>query len=299
MKKIIILIISLLLIASFSTGCKEADEQTDDPDIQASSNGLVTDDQNLPTGEQIPAKEANPTEDDPTSKSETAVSDGKAIPKEETKAASGNTTSKENTEKNETQSKAEGEKVMPNGDRLTKEEFLSYIEKNNTGLSADDFAGIDVDDFLDYTRFTAKSIETSNIKNMFESYKRKLKDREFDPYRAKEIASVKSSDKEYDSFKKAFFDLLDAQIEYVGKNHYLADIYQLTFNDRVIRLSIGRTQDFDSCEFYTYPDGTLGIREIPDDDSPYSYFLYNKNKKYYLLTSPILDINKAFSELGD
>lgn len=299
MKKIIVLIISLLLIASFSTGCKEADEQTDDPDIQASSNGLVTDDQNLPTGKQIPAEEENPTKDDSTPKSEITGSDEKVIPKEETKTAGENTAPKDNTTKNETQSKAEGEKVMPNGDRLTKEEFLSYIEKNNTGLSVDDFTGIDIDDFLDYTRFTVKSIETSNIKNMFESYKRKLKDREFDPYRAKEIISVKSSDKEYDSFKKAFFDLLDAQIEYVGKNQYLTDIYRLTFNDRVIGLKIGRTQDFDSCEFHTYPDGILGIRELPDDDSPYSYFLYTKNKKYYLLTSPILDINKAFSELDD
>jgi hypothetical protein len=328
MKRIVILPVILLLTLVFLSGCRKSNgqaEQIDYPETQTTDSSLSIDNATLPGESVLSNEEASTTEDkipsatgaeDPSfsampseisippeesmqPNTEPPVTDKNTTPNTEniTPGQNQNTTpagSKDDTPPKEEPSATGGENDMQNKDRLTKEEFLAYIENNNTGVRKDDFDNIDLDDFLDYTQLTAKYIGTSNIKKMLESYKTALKFMELEPYKSKEIVSVNSSDKDYDLFKKSFFGLLGTESEYIGKNDYLIETYYVTLNNERIRLCIGRTQNFGLCELYTFPDGTIGIRESPSDDSPYYHFCYSKNKKYFMFTTPSVDVNRAF-----
>lgn len=284
MKKSALLVIVLALIVSFGLGCGESEKQAGQesgPDAHTPDNITLVNDVTVPKEDNLPDSES----------SEPGES---ALPEVDTKAPEKDAPPKEETEQNKP---TEGENEMPGEDKLTKEDLLAHIENNDTGLSAADFKDIDVDVFIADTLLTKKRLATVNLKNLLQSHKTRLAGKEYEAVKARDIQSVNSSDKEYGSFKSAFFKSIGAGEKHIGKNEFSIDMYSTELNSNT--MYIGRTQNLNLCVVSTFPDGTLGIADSLEEETFSSQFCYSKNKKYFMLATQPFDIVKAFREIDD
>jgi hypothetical protein len=290
----------LLLVLLSCLGCKHYDNQAsqtnrETPGIFCENGEEAMQDKNTASKEteEIPKEKALPKIDE-------VIPDEDALPKTEVNKPEEDTASNDKTETQEENILTEGDKTMSDESRLTKAELLDYIETNDTGLSKDDFADIDINDFLDYARLSKKRLATVNIMNMLEIYKFTLKDREFDQYKAKEIISTYSGDEEYESFKNMFFDRIGIDKQYIGKTASLIEIFYVNINDEIVRIELGKTLNLDKCDIDTSSDGALRINENHSGETYVpKLFCYSKNKKYFMLLPPSLELIEAFCGIND
>ena len=185
-------------------------------------------------------------------------------------------------------------------ERLTKEELLEFIEISDSGLTRDDFSDIDLDDFIKYAWLTRNNLATLNINKILELYKSKIVRNKFDQYKAKEIVCVNSSSEEYELFKKAFFEMISVNEQFIGKAEDFIDMFYYLADNEKMLIDIGQTKNLGKFDYYSYPHGTLGIRIGPSNgENIYREFCYSKNKKYFMLIPSSMDIIKTFCEIYD
>lgn len=181
---------------------------------------------------------------------------------------------------------------------LTSEELLQIIRDNDTGVTEDDFEGIDIDDFIAFCRFQAPSkLEDTRLHNLRPHLDRYLNHLEMElydtsQYLALEKMRVDSTDEEYETFIEAYFKALDMEYEALGISsrdeldvyHVYADGEIRDFNNRYY-LYIGRTMDIR--RYKIEGDGPFllykksGFFEITESMNIY----YNKDYKFFLCTT--------------
>jgi hypothetical protein len=194
----------------------------------------------------------------------------------------------------------EEDNSMSNEPLLTEVELLEFIEMNDTGLSKDDFADVNIDEFIEHTRLSMSRLATANIKNRLELFKSTLKSREFDIFKANEVFIVDSSDDEYESFKSTFFDRIGTDIQYIGKTTNNIDMFYVTTSDARVRIHIGQTRNIDKNDLITSTQGTLSIIARGSSDTySNSPFCYSKNRKYFMILNPSMEVMEAFCEIND
>ena len=195
---------------------------------------------------------------------------------------------------------AEEDKSMSNKNLVTKDELLEFIEINDIGLSKDDFADIDVNEFIDYAWLSKDNLGRVNIKNNLEIYKSTLRGRAFDPYKAKEVFSVCSSDEEYELFKNTFINKIGTDMQYIGHTRENIEMFYIKIDGKRVRIHLGKTRNMDNYEVTATSDGSLCITERDSGDTHRnSPFCYSKNKKYFMILQPSLEIMEAFCEIDD
>jgi len=194
----------------------------------------------------------------------------------------------------------EEEKDMIYEPLLTKEDLLEFVEMNDNGLNKDDFADINIDDFIEHTRLSKSRLATVNIKNRLDIYKSTLRGRAFDPYKAKEVFSVYSSDEEYELFKNTFINKIGTDMQYIGHTRENIEMFYIKIDAKRVRIHLGQTRNMDNYEVTATSDGSLCITERDSGDTHRnSPFCYSKNKKYFMILQPSLEIMEAFCEIDD
>jgi hypothetical protein len=188
----------------------------------------------------------------------------------------------------------EGEKQMAKVDYMTKEEFIEFVSLRNLNVTVEDFSDIDLDDFI-HEQFMTKGlfdvedVEKFDFKDSLKWYKKKLEHKKLEPYMAKEIICVDSTDEEYGFFKEEYFRTIDSsyQVSLLHVDEYGLDNYSIFTGEKSHRIQIGQTQNLEKCyttknnaEFYcvTYIIDASGLQvSIP--------IIYNKNSKYFILAN--------------
>lgn len=176
----------------------------------------------------------------------------------------------------------------------TKEEFLQYINDNDTGLTENDLEGIDIEDLIKEYSLTVDYIGRYNWEKTLESYKlRKILERKA-TIMAKEIRSVDSTEEEYRLFVEAYFKAVDEEYYFLGTNNrFLLDTYTIIAENTKYRISIGKTKNMEkydirdsgsygTCEIYL-PEGDMAMR---------TQYCYSADNKFFILA----DNNDDFSQ---
>ena len=165
---------------------------------------------------------------------------------------------------------------------VTKEEFLQYINENDVGVKESDFEGVDIDDYIKESLFTADSLRRFSPKGMLDSYKREQDLKRQNAIMAQEILCVDSTDEEFDAFLQAFFEALAIQPTFLntknGASHYL-----ITRNDERYYLYIGQTKNLQESTLDNKGyEGRLRILFPEGEMSVALPFCYDKNTQFFL-----------------
>ena len=298
--KSFLIVILLLPIVFFCSGCRNHDEHMDQINNGSTEISYENSKEAIVDGNDLIKETTGVPDGNVLSKADTEILDKNTLSEAETKKLDENTAVSEKSGVSDDDTLAEEDKSMPNKNLITKEKLLEFVKINDTGLDEDDFANIDIDGFIDYAWLSENNLATLNIKAVLELYKSTLKSREFDKYRAKEIFSVYSTDEEYESFKNTFFDKIDTDKQYIGKVEGFTDRFDMVVNGKRMMIGIGQTKNLDKFKFDTFPNGALGIRAGYGEDAPlYSEFCYSKNKKYFIWLPPSMEVIEAFCEVDD
>jgi len=160
------------------------------------------------------------------------------------------------------------------------------MKENDTGLTEEDFAGIDIDGFIRHWSLTSETFTRSNLKKFLENYREYIFREGRAEIMAKEIKSVGSTNGEYEAFVEAFLNAVDGDIHSSGAADGL-DVYNIDKADERYQIRIGRTEKIDQYDirntgFYeTYeiylPSGDMQMRAA---------FCYSSDGKFFLVVIP-------------
>ena len=192
-------------------------------------------------------------------------------------------------------------------DFMTKKEFIDYIETHDTGVTVEDFEGIDIDDFIHKRFLTNDNIYRFNLVSALEAYLRNLEAENRAVYFAQEIVSVESTDAEYEMFIKKFIAATGLKIEAIdtfdGLDPFYAYYEDEDGKEKWQYIYIGQTKNFSQIDVdykegdgYGYP--VIIIRN--GDMGSENRFCYNKNKKYFLisyLNDDVFDLEEIFTAM--
>jgi len=183
-------------------------------------------------------------------------------------------------------------------DLLTKQEFLQYLSENDVGLAEEDFEGIDLDDFIRSCGITSESIEQllPNMPKTVLIYRMlKVIAQEHAIY-AKEIRSVDSSDEEYEAFIVKLMEEIGCDYNFLGKDFYGLDSYEVFLKTGRLVLMIGRTRDIPNYIIKDGGDDSFGslFIDFPVSDMFLSlFFCYSGDYKFFIVDSYRADNEEA------
>jgi len=179
---------------------------------------------------------------------------------------------------------------------LTREIFLQYIRENDVGVTEEDFADVDIDDFLEQRAWsTTTDLSRFRIDTALENYRRYLENlpnlQREDRIFAREIRSVESTDEEFEAFVQAYFAEIGKEPAFVGSGLgiYRYDIMYgdsgNLFMERYI-LEIGRTMDFvhHTITINNYR-GFLQMDRTYGGSGTLDWFVYSGDDKFFLISS--------------
>jgi len=192
---------------------------------------------------------------------------------------------------------------------MTKEEFITYIDTNDTDVTLEDFDGIDIDDFISQSYFSKENISHYSLAVALDDYLRRMERQRRAAYMAQEIVSVDSSDVEYEKFRDQLILSIGGGVESAGKHNTL-DVYQVSYTDSGGKktwdyIYIGQTKHLKKYSTIRDNAGYYIIQLPMDSEGLYftSGFCYSKNKKYFLIAAAgndfFFELIKAFCEIDD
>lgn len=153
---------------------------------------------------------------------------------------------------------------------ITSQELLQIIRDNDTGITEDDFEGIDIDDFIAFCRFPTPSKREDtrllNLRPHLDRYLNHLEMKLYDTsqFLALELVRVNSTDEEYEAFIEAFFRALDMEYVDLGITRDGLDSY-VVYGDNNRDSSNG---------YYLYIGRTVDIRKYKiEGEGPFALHL--------------------------
>lgn len=198
----------------------------------------------------------------------------------------------------------QGEVPMEETNYMSKEEFIEYIETHDVDITVDDLSNIDVDDFLCFLGYTSGMVfsEDYSFKLAIRFYLNNLEHRVFEPFMAKEIISVPSTDIEYEDFKGVFLGSIDKPYEFRYTDDFGLDTYNIVIEQKNYQIKIGQTQNLDKCHLEKTHDGFYGVY-YKGDPGVTQPIIYSKNHKYFILRGYYDELEnefvKAFCSIDD
>lgn len=207
--------------------------------------------------------------------------------------------------KTNTENIEEGEPHMTEINYMTKEEFIEFVLTRNLNITIEDFDGIDIDDFIHVQKIqkhlfdvAAEDISKINFKGSLIVYLNK----KLEPYMAKEIKSVISTEEEYKSFKEEYLRKINASNELLFVDEYSIDNYNIFAGEKGHRVKIGQTQNFEKCNITKNYQGFYCVTYYGDPSVSIEIF-YSRNSKYFILANMIdkaeYELIKVFCEMAE
>ena len=204
---------------------------------------------------------------------------------------------------------AQGEGQMSDTNYMTKEEFLQYIKENQhletVDITVEDLNGVDIDDFIMYSRFSKEDIDGFFLKYALESYLRDLKYRKLEPYMAIELTSADSTDEEFKTFKDKYFNIIGLAYEHEFVDEYGIDNYRFQVDEKKHTIGLGKTQNLGDCKIDKNNKGFYCVEYIQDQSGLMLSMpiYYSKNAKYFILADMYneaeYELISFFCEMGD
>ena len=176
------------------------------------------------------------------------------------------------------------EEVENDLDYMSKEEFFEYITTHEVDVTVDDFSDVDIDDFIRVEGLVSgmEFHETYSFRIALGFYLYNLDNRKFEPFMAREIKSIPSTDEEFVYFKEIFFKEIDKPYESYSEDQFGLSNYTIIAGETKFYIKIGQTMYFDKCMlvknnqgFYcVYYEGDPGVART---------IIYSKSSKYFIL----------------
>jgi len=173
--------------------------------------------------------------------------------------------------------------------RLSIEDLLQYIKENDTGLTEEDFAGVDIDGFINDLRLTNDRVAGYDLKQQLESYRARALSKKFDEIMAKEKKRVNSTDEEYEAFIEAFFSAVGGEVRDSGTVDKL-DAYSIVATDEWFSIGIGKTKNIN--KYTLRHDRSTGNYEIvfpAGEMYDHLRFYYSSDGKFFLVVYLCID----------
>ncbi|MCL2634143.1 MAG: hypothetical protein FWD34_06470 [Oscillospiraceae bacterium] len=176
---------------------------------------------------------------------------------------------------------------------ITAEELLQYIEDNDVGLTEEDFEGVNIDDFIVHWHINNENLSKFILKNILESYRDYIQNKQNFEFVAKELISINSTDEEFDAFIILYFKAIGKESNHLGKykTSVPIEVYEILDEDDRYVVWIGKTEIIEQFQIKETAFGLeIFIPEGMDNSFGSNHmFCYNKDNKFFLIINPYDD----------
>lgn len=173
---------------------------------------------------------------------------------------------------------------------ITSEELMQFIKDNDTGVTEEDFEGIDIDDFIASFMFgSPAAMDDTRLRTLDSHLKRyddfRVHGSDFNQMQPLVLISFDSIDYEYERFIETYFDALGMKHEKLNQTKEGFDRHMIKADGNNLYLYTGATKNIEEYDIRNERQGQLILYILEPEPLntkalPF-FFVYSKDKNFF------------------